>query len=1246
MIKRRTLIVIAACLLLAISVPVIALYWLCYTESGLQWLAGNVTQIGQLRMRFEGLQGRLTGPLSATLVEIDQPRVHIVVHDLRADNRLRSLLFQTIDVDYLEIGRLEISLKARTEPAEKRPPRFLPRWLRLQAESVAVDALQLTLQNGRVLEAERIHLAPSLSSDSLTLEQLALASDRIDFSGNAALHAREPLEMNGDIKWVLRLADQPQWAGKMTVDGNLDRLAAKGHLEHPFAATIVGALSDLRTAWHWDGDVGIPEFTLKPWSPSSKVAVRDITVATSATRDGFSVIGQMQPTMPATGPLDVSFIGNYAERKLHAEQLRLAQSRGKTVIEASGDARFGDGPMQLDFKGRWRDFGWPLDAKPVASSTRGEFTFAGTLPYRYTASADLKLPQVPPLDFTAAGELDRDAIRFEQLVAKIFGGEIQANGEVGFGPPNAWRVDATARGINPAEIDNRFPGRLAFRLAADGAGFDPKARWSAQLRDLSGKLRTLPVSGHAQASHANGRYRIADADLRYGEARLQASGQYGGQHDLDWRLSVPDASQLLPDARGSLTSQGRLSGTGREPQVRGSLTAQDLRYLDYHLGKLEAQADLDLADQRSSHLQVSGAKLELGGRVVHSAEIVLDGRASAHQLSVLADGDDLSLALRTQSEYDAGTWRGQIIRLDANIGSAALKLTAPAPYELSQQHMELGQLCLAGATTERACASGNWRRAGPWDIAVDASGLPLKALAAGSARQEEYSGVLSVQANAQQEPGQPWTGKGTATFSEGLFRYRRASGKIEDVRIGSGRASFDATPQRLGAEIQLDAAEAASLSARGSADRTRGEQWRDYPLTGTLHAQTRELAFLPVVVPEIDRAAGKLNTDLEFGGTLGAPEIEGSLVLEEGELDLYTVNLQLREIGLRADLKGTGLTLAAKTRAGKGTAEVNGGLEWRNRLPFGQIKLKGENLELVNVPEAQVSVSPDLRFRIDGRKIGVDGAVRVPHAFLTPADLSGAVLPSSDEVLVGQEPETDEGRFEVTVGVQLVLGKDVRVDSFGLKARIEGNIATYVAPNEVSTATGELRVAEGKYAAYTRELDIERGRLIFTGGAVSDPGIDLRTTKEFPEATVGVNVRGTLRNPKLSFWSDPQLPQSQIASLIVTGGKLESMQDPNQTNAKPGRDELLAQGSAVLANQLGEQLGVDVGDVYLESDTNDQTRLVLGRYLSPRFYVSYGISLTEAINTLKLRYTINDRWTIESEAGEHRSADLEWKIER
>jgi translocation and assembly module TamB len=49
---------------------------------------------------------------------------------------------------------------------------------------------------------------------------------------------------------------------------------------------------------------------------------------------------------------------------------------------------------------------------------------------------------------------------------------------------------------------------------------------------------------------------------------------------------------------------------------------------------------------------------------------------------------------------------------------------------------------------------------------------------------------------------------------------------------------------------------------------------------------------------------------------------------------------------------------------------------------------------------------------------------------------------------------------------------------------------------------------------------------------------------------------------------------------------------------------------------------------------------VLGRYLSPRLYVSYGISLTENLNTFKLRYTLGDHWTVRAELGQAQGADL------
>ena len=154
--------------------------------------------------------------------------------------------------------------------------------------------------------------------------------------------------------------------------------------------------------------------------------------------------------------------------------------------------------------------------------------------------------------------------------------------------------------------------------------------------------------------------------------------------------------------------------------------------------------------------------------------------------------------------------------------------------------------------------------------------------------------------------------------------------------------------------------------------------------------------------------------------------------------------------------------------------------------------------------------------------------------------------------------------------------------------------------------------------------------------------MDLRAQKVFPDVTAGVNVRGTLRAPRMTFFSEPAIPQSQIVSLLLAGGSLESVQNSSRSGA--ARNDLLAQGGAILAQQFGSRVGIE--DIGLESDRTNETSLVLGKYLSPRLYVSYGISLAEAINTVKLRYTIGDRWTLKTESGRARSADIVYTIRK
>jgi len=463
--------------------------------------------------------------------------------------------------------------------------------------------------------------------------------------------------------------------------------------------------------------------------------------------------------------------------------------------------------------------------------------------------------------------------------------------------------------------------------------------------------------------------------------------------------------------------------------------------------------------------------------------------------------------------------------------------------------------------------------------------------------------------------------------------------------LGTGTVGAQMTEHELSGELALDAGDAGSMAGKISA-RGLEADWHDWPLTGELALDTHALGFVSAYVPPIDRARGRVTGELTLTGSAGAPRLAGELKVIDGQLDAYQINLSLREVNFTARLADDTLTIDGTALAGPdGHASVDGNLRWQHGLPYGDLHLVGSDLRVLNIPEARVDASPDVSLHLEGRRIDLRGQVTLPYARIEPAHLAHAVLPSNDETIVGVDEPAGEAQIKVFSDITLVLGERVTVNTQGLSGRLSGSITVTSDDTGINRGSGELKVEEGKYLAYGRNLDIERGRLLFSNGFISDPGLDLRAVKKFPDITAGVNVRGTLRSPRMTFFSDPEVAQSQIVSLLLAGGSLESTQnasDPS-THANAGRSDALMQGGAILAQQVGGRFDIEAG---VEQDMTNETSLVLGRYLSPRLYVSYGVGLVEAINTVKMRYTIGDHWTIKTEAGTQRSADLVFTIEK
>jgi translocation and assembly module TamB len=1184
-------------LVLLVVVPIALLGWLLLSEPGLRWTLSRAVAFGGGSLETTELHGRVLGSITAKSLRYASASVNIEADELQLDWQPRRLLRSQIGIAGLHLSRLAITLNdsADEETAahgeQTLPSLNLP--LALLLDQTTIDHFSLSLPAlDAPFELVGVQLVAGWAGSTISVDGLqALLPDygpldvRARFSFESQHLHFEPSEIRGP--------------GTLRFQGRL--------------AFFDTAANDLRLSWE-----------------NLRYPLQGEALALSP-----------QGEANLQGPWSaLQFKTSFAL----APKARV-QAQGNWSAEA------------LNAQVQWRDLEIQLPAtKPATAPTLfsrdGELKVTGKpAAYRYELKAALLARQAETRvdgKVAARGNGDLEGLVLEALQVDALRGELSGSGRLRWSPAVQLELNTQARGLDPGVLWPDWPGTLTgvVELTAEQDKNDWRARFDARL-DQS-VLRGYPLSLDAQGDYvATGREAqlwLTRAQLQSGGTRLQATGAVLPPFDFSATLDSPDLGALWPGLGGAAKLDLQLRGPLREPQVVARGEAKLLRYGEYTIGS--AQLDANLDRRLPSRIELSASQLQLGQRI-EKLEFSAAGTAAQHEATLSAQTVEASATLKLAGalDIDALSWSGALRsgRI-APADAAAWQLEDPAVLLLSRKRQNLEAACFR-SDAGRACVHGT-RDVAPdtanTHVAFRLEQLPLAYFRNWLPDDWDVSGTLS--------------GTGAVALEQDLLTSARAdlTTSAGQIAIG-GKNQLDFLPSTLtlveeaaglDAKLELQLAQGRVI---GEGQLAPGDLIAQRALQATLHLDLPRLDWLTLLSPEIAAASGRLSGELIASGSLAQPRLQGGIQLQEARVQLATPGIELTGMQLEFSSAADGaVLLSAQASSGGGQLQFTGSAPSLAPEAPWQLELNGENFQAFNTRDARIWVSPKLQLRSADRVATLSGEIRVPRADITPRNLDdGGSAPSSDQIIVGEAASAWD--LKLNTEVRIILGEAVRFEGFGLKTRLEGEITARDEQGRPTTARGELRLLEGRYKAYGQDLTVESGRLIFNGPVI-DPAIDLKATRKPREdIEVGVRVRGTLDEPEFSVYSVPTMPREQQLSWLVLGRPLEETGGSSENRAMLANAALSLglSGSDFLAAKLGAKVGLDEVTIGARpGDPTDQARFTIGKYLSPKLFVSYGVGLFQPGHYFRLLYDLGHGFKLQTESGVTSGGDLLYTIER
>ncbi|MCL2914838.1 translocation/assembly module TamB domain-containing protein [Shewanella corallii] len=891
---------------------------------------------------------------------------------------------------------------------------------------------------------------------------------------------------------------------------------------------------------------------------------------------------------------------------------------------------------------------WPLN-NPEYRAHRLNLHTKGTIKHQSAVlSGDITTPFYPQTQFAAELNHGEGELKLPHLQLVSGDTTLHLAGDLGYRSGENielnWQVSLDGNQLNPGLVSlpngTALPkGRIKAELTSTGQLKGDNWQVSLPALSLYGLLDGYPLDLTGSLSLDNKLHFAADnLQLKALGASLIARGSTGEQWDLTGHLDVPSLSPWMKDAKGSIKADLRV--TGKEDAPRLTLDGQlaNIRLQQLEIDELGINAWVDLMGQHAYNLAVGGEALSFEENDLKTLTLWSQGDLNKQKLSLTTQGE-VRVDTRVDSEYnqDTGDIKGEISQLDiaSVIGQWRLDKPLHIDWNLQNNQGRVSDFCLMGADG-RLCLDKEVPLADKGEAGISFEGDPGAIIAPLMPAQIKWHGPVALNSELKWQPGKRPSANLLLQLKPGSVTVTRKEQAPATINYNGGEVAGLLNEDQLTLNTDIDAGSLASLSSR-----LQVSVASDRKLSGNVAIEHLQLAGLQAFVPQIETLAGKLSSQMQLSGTLGNPQVEGQLALEQGSLSAAANPTLLENIAVTMTFAGQQAQLDGSWTMGKGTGELGGKLDWQQGKASGDISIKGDRLEVIAPPVAIVQISPDLTISLTPQGTHVAGTINVPDGDIKIVQMAAGGVPLSPDVVFQDSISAEAAKakpYPVSVELNVKVDDKVNISGMGLSGNLAGTLTLQQQPSRPPLLFGEIQVLNGSYRFLGQRLQISTGELQFVGPA-GEPNLNIEAVRvvkdESGDVTAGIRITGTPARPQVNLFSNPAMEQAEILSYIIKGSGF---------NNKEQNDALMMSAALTLSTQLADgaignignaatSLAEKIGISDIQLDANDDGKVAISGYIGDRLMVKYGIGVFNPGYELTVRYYLLTRLYLEAVSG-------------